>query len=256
MTSLAVADSFQALAQSIHDERTQLQSLAALRPSPDGRVPKAADLHSIDDRITDLEVRLNEIKNFVHSEQSALLLLASLGKAISDQKSTLEKTQTVVGENPLLPKTAAPSSQSGGFDCDSASISHSAPTSNPGTVQLATVLEFEAVPTQTRERATLEDVNSILVEMREVLTSKLSLIALPKATVGKKAMAQWLAYHHRKHITGNSSIVLTEAELFALSPVLGKASRGKQRALVSTLRHLKRLKQIQEDGSPLFIIMH
>jgi hypothetical protein len=255
MSSLAVADSFQSLTQSIHEDRSLLQSLAALRPAPDGSLPRVGELHDIEENVENLELRVKEIQTFVQSERAALALLATLANSVSEQSQVVEKTREVVGSSPLLPGSSGVPVTDGSAGCIANEKIETFTENESRTVQLATTKEFESVPTSTRERSTLEDCNSVLASMQVALKAKLSLVALRKADVGKKSMAEWQAYHHRKHVTGDSSVTLTEAELTSLAPSLSKASRGKQRALISTLRHLKRLKQVQQEGKTLFVIL-
>ena len=260
MNSLAVADSFQTLTQSIHEDRSLLQSLAALRPAPDGSLPRVGELYDIEESVENLELRVKEIQTFVQSERAALALLATLANSVSEQSQVVEKTREVVGSSPLLPGSSGASVRTDGSAGDKGGLitngkTESSTENESRTVQLATTKEFESVPTSTRERSTLEDCNSVLASMQVALKAKLSLITLRKADVGKKSIAEWQAYHHRKHVTGDSSVTLTEAELTSLAPSLSKASRGKQRALISTLRHLKRLKQVQQEGKTVFVIL-
>jgi hypothetical protein len=101
---------------------------------------------------------------------------------------------------------------------------------------LATQAEFEAIPSSTRLRCTLDEINSILSSIQLIVSDKEE---KKKASGAKKP---------------SKTITITEDELTSI-PVLKKSLGGKTRALVHTLRALGRLKSSIKEGKSMYIVV-
>jgi hypothetical protein len=101
---------------------------------------------------------------------------------------------------------------------------------------LATQAEFDAIPSSTRLRCTLDEINSILSSIQLIVSDKEE---KKKASGAKKP---------------SKTITITEDELNSI-PVLKKSLGGKTRALVHTLRALGRLKSSIKEGKSMYIVV-
>lgn len=101
---------------------------------------------------------------------------------------------------------------------------------------LATQAEFDAIPSSTKLRCTLDEINTILTSIQNLIIEKQQDNSKKKSKKNKE------------------NISLTEDELNSI-PVLKKSLDGKTRALIHTLRSLGRLKASIKDGKAIYIVV-
>ena len=234
---MALTASFDGAIGSLARDIETITSLSSLRPLASGLVPQAAALQVLEKQIDDLESQMAEIQSFVASERIALELLAKVHSSAQGQTQVLSHlSHNLPPHLPQLGAIKQPLKERASSKAEALTL-----------MGLVTVEELKDVPSTTRERCTLEELNDLVHYIDAALTKKKRLLAASKDSLTARERDK-KAILHRTGLKA-SLLFITEKEL---SSAVSSKSRGKARAMVNTLRHLGRLHMHSSKGEATY----
>ena len=250
----ATVDSFSLLVAGIQRESHHLVSLSALRPSVTGAVVKGAELHELEEVVSSLEDRMNELSAFVSSEAASLEIIEAVAEAVRDQALVAQHLEENLPRS--LPGNLSGTSSRAALAPVPQASADPAPSGKTVAKNtacgLATHEELMAVPATTRERSTLDEINLVLASLNSIIASRHSMLATERSAHTGKMREKWAELQVLKK-SGHLRMI-SEDDLNDL-PVLNKAPRGKSRSIVTTLRHLGRLQMHSSGGKTSFMVV-
>jgi len=221
--------SFKTLIESTARDASLLSSLSKL---PDG---SHNDLNELSLKIKDVEAKLEEIKAFVSSERAALSLLGQIKKSLCGQEGALSHMASSL---PTYLPGAAPS--------NFLQQQRLPLAPKPAPIQFVTLEELDKVPSATRERSSLDEVNEMLSNLHSMGKEKYWESSVVDREKRKQLQRELDKAGHSaaRMVISEKSIVLSNIQ----------KGRGKCRALMSTLRHLGRISMHSTGGETHFLV--
>mmetsp|Transcript_9443 Transcript_9443/g.26708 ORF Transcript_9443/g.26708 Transcript_9443/m.26708 type:complete len:269 (-) Transcript_9443:240-1046(-) len=268
MSAQALTAAFESLVECTSRDVEAVSHLSGFQPNPhDLSIPCTKELRTLEEDVTALEGRLEDIRSFLQGEKECTVKLQCILASSQEHRRALQhfdmnRPQHLPGEE--VHREAAVARQGtkapqrrGQAAADERSkaapqvTSLSAPETS--VIPLVTDAEFAGVSSSTRERLTLPELNEAISCIWTLCEEQTRLHTIPKSKRNPNQRDAILQHESLRTPDHGAGLFLTETQLKTL-PIF-KAGSGRARAIIHTLRAVKRLKSINSQGITTYLIL-